>query len=85
MGERGANHAPGKDGEEELDVADARRTWPRKPSEGDRVSSFGTKCRAAIFSLSQLVIMTVPSAEKAQSVSRVGPRLIVRQGQKYVY
>ena len=85
MGERGADHAPGKDGEEELDVADARRTWPRKPSEGDRVSSFGTKCRAAIFSLSQLVIMTVPSAEKAQGVSLMRPRLVIRRGQHYVY
>lgn len=50
-------------------MADARRTWPRKPSEGDRVSSFGTKCRAAIFSLSQLVIMTVPSAGRARRQS----------------
>lgn len=83
---RGAHHAPGKDGEEELDVAEARRTWPRKPSEGDRVSSFGTKCRAAIISLIQLVIMTVPSATKAQAVSRMRPRLIERQGQhSYVY
>lgn len=64
---RGTDHAPGKDGEEVPDVADARRTWPRKPSEGDKVSSFGTKCRAAIFSLSQLVIMTVPSAGRGKA------------------
>lgn len=58
------HHAPGTDGDEEPEVAEARRTWPRKPSDGDSVSSFGTKCRAAILFLSQVVMATVPSADK---------------------